>query len=77
MDYSTTNTNKMTIDTNTALGTSCSYLTGCPHRLPCGYCMIMKTPCISSTSITWTNNPATITAEVKPLSSNSAIEVKA
>jgi len=71
MDYSTTNTNQVS-------ETNCSYLAGCPHRLPCGYCMIMKMPCISSsTSITWTNNPATITTEIKPLSSNSAIEVKA
>lgn len=71
MDYSTTNTNQ-------ASGTSCSYLSGCPHRLPCGYCMIMKMPCISSAStITWTNNPITITTEAQRLSSNLATEVKA
>ena len=71
MDYSTTKS-------NTVMGTDCNYLTGCPHRLPCGYCMIMKTPCISSTSITWTNNPITITTELKPLSSSfSTTEAKA
>lgn len=85
MDYATTNTNTVigtdmdysTTKTNTASGTNCSYLTGCPHRLPCGYCMIMKTPCISSTSITWTNNPITITNEAHLSSSSSAVEVKA
>ena len=75
MDYTTTDTNTMTINANTASGTSCSYLTGCPHRLPCGYCMIMKTPCISSTSITWTNTSNTPITSI--LSSNSAVEVKA
>ena len=76
-DYTTTDTNKMEINTNTALGTNCSYLTGCPHRLPCGYCMIMKTPCISPASITWTNNPVTITNQAHLSSSNSTTEIKA
>lgn len=60
MDPNNFNKDFDTSITGTSVTNTCIPPNYCGHRLPCGYCQIMRSPCVQSPlpnpSITWTGD---------------------